>query len=180
MSILNKTEGQRRFAGDHEGANLTDWLNTLNQGPEEAFALDLLQAAKGGGTFGKMLKLLVGVSIRPAPKFTPDGERLIYWELVSPSALRSQKRVIDSASFPVGLADAIAAIVQLWQIGAVSRVIKCACGQWFFGKFERSTYCSRECQLKYARETEKFKRKHRDYMREYQRRRRAKRSGSGE
>jgi hypothetical protein len=176
-SILNNN-ALEQFRSHPFGTWLSDWLNTIDEGPEKKFVLDLLRAAQNPASAAgirRFRKLLEMIRLQPAPQSSKEFGKWIGWEVFG-GELTDRKVPIDSWWLSFGTGDAIAAVIEVWQRTQAQNILQCPCGNWFQGRFKRSKYCGVACQLKFGRETEDFKAKHREYMREYQRRRRAEQS----
>jgi hypothetical protein len=63
---------------------------------------------------------------------------------------------------------AVGLILQLAERGVVHRVSECSeCGNWYFARFSHQKFCGGACQKKHFRDSEEWRAKRREYMREY-------------
>ncbi len=59
-------------------------------------------------------------------------------------------------------------VLQLIEQGATLKIRKCKqCSSWFFARFPPQEFCKTSCRVKHFTGTEEFKKKRRDYMRDY-------------
>ena len=70
---------------------------------------------------------------------------------------------------PSGERLAVSQLVNLAETKRLSLLRKCACEKWFFAKRADQKACSPNCRHKAYEQTEAFKAKRREYMREYYR-----------
>ena len=66
-----------------------------------------------------------------------------------------------------GEGDAVASVLRIAEAGYILRLRKCACGRWFYARFQRRRFCGMPCQQRDFRRSEEFRAYRRAYMRDY-------------
>ena len=72
-----------------------------------------------------------------------------------------------------GEADALNALIALGQRGYVTHLRQCLCNKWFYARFAPQHCCSAKCRQKLCQQSNDYKRRRREYMRNYRRREKA-------
>jgi hypothetical protein len=70
---------------------------------------------------------------------------------------------------PMGERSAVSELIHLGETSRLSLLRQCACQKWFFAKRADQKACTANCRHKAYEQTEAFKAKRREYMREYYR-----------
>lgn len=153
------------------GTNVSAWVNAVGASKERTCVLALLKVAKKNDVHA-LEKILKRIAVVAKPRLGEASGPWVSWQLVRPSEYRDLRIKIESWWHEFGFADAIIGIARLWRGRLATRVLQCTCGIWFFGRTPSSKYCSAACSSVYVPREEAFKRRRRDYMREYQRQRR--------
>lgn len=71
----------------------------------------------------------------------------------------------DDIAFGEG--DAVSSVLRLAELGHLSQLRKCDCGNWFYARFRHQEFCTTRCQQKRFRGTEEYRVHRRRYLREY-------------
>ena len=177
-------KANKQFRGQKPGLALVKWLNEPQTGKEyveellhdaqlvfewitEYPSLRQLNLAKRNKklpkefwvTYEKLNESLAKFIYAPQVDLheLPDGER-ISWTLMA-----------DDLPLPMQLLSIqIGWVLQLIDQGAVLKLRRCKeCESWFFAQFDHRRFCKTLCQIKHFAGSEKFKKKRRLYMREY-------------
>jgi len=96
------------------------------------------------------------------------GRWLVTWKIVSPRDSRKRNGVHQEV-----LSEGVALhlILDFARAGYLNRFRRCSrCGKWLYAKFRHQAFCSTECQQKHYSKSEDWRRKRREYMRQYRQR----------
>lgn len=114
------------------------------------------QLLRGMGMFPRFNQL-IGTSWRVSWIHTRNRHRL-YMPIVHGS---------NVDDIPFGESDAMSSLLRLAEQGRLNRLRKCACGQWFYARFNHQRFCAQPCQQRDFRTTDEFRAYRRKYMRTY-------------
>jgi hypothetical protein len=97
----------------------------------------------------------------------PDRQWSVTWQI----APRGPEKVkVHNGVMQMNDGIALQTILDIFRAGYVGRIRRCThCGRWFFAKVGHQTFCSMKCQQKLYAQSEEWKKKRRNYMREYRR-----------
>jgi hypothetical protein len=78
-------------------------------------------------------------------------------------------RMLIAEHLPKGLPSVqLRLLVQVIEQGAILKIRRCQqCSAWYFAHFLHQDYCTNSCRIKHLTGTEAFKKKRREYMRQY-------------
>jgi hypothetical protein len=99
-------------------------------------------------------------------EWTP--QRLIKWLNAVPQD-RILELLCEAGGESYGGADAFGDLMELEERGLeVERLRRChRCQKWYFARFQHQKFCSAACQQEYFRNSDEFRQRGREYMRNY-------------
>ena len=160
------------FTGEELAIQLLGWWEEAECGPNDAsrhlheLVTDPLQPPTAARDYINKMFHEWGCYAVPWAMLEPDGPKLEqrYAARNLPITPRNNKML-------EGFSKAVA----LWTLSLLDRLRKCAyCGKPFFARFRHSAYDSSACRLAGEVADPNFKKRKRDYMRKYMRRKRGK------
>jgi len=193
---LRKTDSPREFAGEAGASGLIDWLNARSGKPDCERVIRIIKASNAVEYYqsrvqqgiriprferkwAKMAAKLLAVQLR-SYMFLPiylgesGGRWLVYWSPLVPNRRSWQVAEAGKYKVPWGEGNSIKALLELGSAGYVNRIRQCLCGKWFYARLAPQHSCSAGCRQKLFQQSRQYKRKRRQYMRDYRQREKVK------
>jgi hypothetical protein len=193
---LRKSTSEREFAGEDVASGLIDWLNARSGKPDYERVIRIIKASHGVDYYRsrveneirlsrsekKLARLaaeLLSAQLRtymflPVYLGESDGRWLVHWFLLGTNRRSLQVAEAGKYKLPWGEGSSIKALIELGSAGYVNRVRQCLCGKWFYARLAPQHSCSATCRQKRFQQSSQYKRKKREYMRNYRRDEKAK------
>jgi hypothetical protein len=196
MAILTyhklQSTSEREYGGEVIARELIQWINARAGKQDCERIIQIIKASNAleahrsraarearvvrrerrcGRQFAKLLAAGLGRYLfRPVYFGDSDGRWVILW-----TPLGVNRQSVPVIAYPTqakvrwGEGSAIMALIELGRLGYVNRIRQCLCGKWFFARFAHQLNCSTRCQQKLFSQSIEYKRKRREYMRDYRR-----------
>lgn len=176
-----KTRAPHIFAGQQDGTNLVEWLNTEEQPRIGAAHNELRAEARTRKRISQLIQDLntsAETFIREGRPDTALNERIDrqlsrYTLKVRPVHVQDEGRYKTFAEpkwifgwysrAGARTAEMIFRIVRLGERGLLGRVRTCtSCDRWFYAKFNHQRFCGKKCQLQHYQTSEEWKQRRRE------------------
>ena len=187
---------KREFGGEATARGLIQWLNARTGKQDSKRIIEIIEAshalhqhrsraergiggAKWEGKWGRALRNLLASGLgrylfQPVYCGDSGGRWVVQW-----TPLGVNRKSVPVVTYPTqitvpwGEGSAIKALIELGCQGYVNRIRQCLCSKWLYALFDHQRNCSRTCQQKLFSQSVEYKRKRRQYMRDYRQREKA-------
>ena len=193
---LRKLSRTREFAGEADASGLIDWLNARYGKPDSERVIRIIRASNALEDYHSRIKRGIRVPLleRKRAKVTAkllaaflqsymfialyfgdsDGRWLIHWLPLGANRRSLQVAAAGRYKIPWGEGLSIKVLIELGLAGYVNRIRQCLCGKWFYARLAPQHSCSAGCRQKLFQQSRQYKRKRRQYMRDYRQREKVK------